>query len=93
MTDTSDDSGAVAFLMEAANAPVEDATLALERSGGNKQKALKLLTSGGDNFKMPSVSDADASKGSKMDENTEMADDARVQKDTGTCKNHRYSFH
>ena len=55
-----DSSGAVAFLMEAANAPVEDATLALEKSGGNKQKALELLTSGGDNFKMHSVS-ADAS--------------------------------
>jgi hypothetical protein len=73
-----DNSGAVAFLMEAANASVEDATLAFERSGGNKRKALKLLTSGGDNFVTHSGS---------TDASTAMA-----QQDTGTRKTDRYFF-
>jgi NACalpha-BTF3-like transcription factor len=36
MDDSTINSGAIAFLMEAVNASFEDATLALENSGGNK---------------------------------------------------------
>jgi hypothetical protein len=41
------DSGAIAFLMEATGASIENVTLALETSGGNEQKALDLLNTDG----------------------------------------------
>jgi translation elongation factor EF-Ts len=38
------DSGSFAFLMEASGASIQDVALALEKSGGNTQKALERLT-------------------------------------------------
>ncbi len=51
-----DNSGVIAFLMEATDAPIEDVTLALEKCGGNGQEALEMLTGGGGaNFNTQSV--------------------------------------
>jgi hypothetical protein len=69
-----DRSDLIASLMEATGSPIENATLALQTCGGNKQKALELLlTGGGANFNdtQQSVS-AGASKGAKVDEDEEM---------------------
>jgi hypothetical protein len=75
---------AIAFLMEATDASVKDATLVLEESGGNMQKALELLTSGDDDVNAPSVG-ASTFKGAKMDDSAEMANDVEAQlQDTGT---------
>jgi hypothetical protein len=85
-----DRSDLIASLMEATGSPIENATLALQTCGGNKQKALELLlTGGGANFNdtQQSVS-AGASKGAKVDEDEEM-----VQEHNGMHKNVLYSFH
>jgi hypothetical protein len=89
-----DSSSLIASLMEATGSPIENATLALQKCGGNKQKALELLlTGGGANFndKQQSVS-AGASKGAKLDENVEITKASMAQQDTGTHKNVLYSF-
>jgi hypothetical protein len=93
MDDSAFNRNAIAFLMEATDASIEDATLALEDSGGNKQKALDLLTSGDDDVNTPSASSG-RSKGAKMDDGAEMANDVDGQlQDTGTYMDHLYSCH
>mmetsp|Transcript_4432 Transcript_4432/g.8167 ORF Transcript_4432/g.8167 Transcript_4432/m.8167 type:complete len:134 (-) Transcript_4432:276-677(-) len=81
-----DSSSLIASLMEATGSPIENATLALQKCGGNKQKALELLlTGGGANFndKQQSVS-AGASKGAKLDENVEITKASMAQQDTAS---------
>ena len=83
MDDSAFNRNAIAFLMEATDASIEDATLALEESGGNKRKALELLTSGDDDVNTPSAGSG-TSKGAKMDDGAEMANDVEAQlQDTG----------
>jgi hypothetical protein len=83
MDDSAFNRNAIAFLMEATDASVEDATLALEESGGNMQKALELLTSGDDDVYTPVG--AGTFKGAKIDDSAEMANDVEAQlQDTGT---------
>jgi hypothetical protein len=51
-----DNSGVIAILMEATDAPIEDVTLALEICGGNEKQALEMLNGGGeDNFNTQSA--------------------------------------
>ncbi len=93
MDDFAFNRNAIAFLMEATDSSIEDATLALEESGGNKQKALELLTSSNDDINAPSAFTG-TSKGAKKDDGAEVANDVEAQlQDTGMYMDHLYSCH
>jgi translation elongation factor EF-Ts len=86
-----DNSAVIAFLMEATNASIEDVMMALENCGGNDQKALELLTSGGANQNAASGTAKEAISAklprSLVDEDAEMvAAKAPLRSDQGGSK-------